>query len=151
MASGAIIYSYVDGNPLSYVDPMGLCKSTDDKDCLQKALNSYSTEESLNDILGFGLGSALAGGGLQAWNKTAQKTVEEAGKMISGGGPSGTYTSYTRRWFGNASYGKALGRTAISTVASKSGIIGAGAAAWVLHGRALLMYLQCVSGESDDR
>jgi len=66
--------------------------------------------------------------------------------MVSGGGPSGDYTSYTRRWFGRAPYGKALGRTAISTIAKRSGIIGAGLSAWYLHARALFIYLECLNG-----
>lgn len=106
----------------------------DEEHCLQKALGSYSVERSVNRIAGFGIGSAITGAGAQGINKTAKKP--RGG--IAGGGPSGRYTSYTRRFFGN-DFGRSIGRASIGTAAKVTGILGAGAAAWSLHGEALLI------------
>ena len=121
----------------------------DEEDCLQKTLGSYSVERSVNRIAGFGIGSAITGAGAQGINKTAKKP--RGG--IAGAGPSGRYTRYTRRFFGNdfgrsigrASIGRAsIGRASIGTAAKVTGILGAGVAAWSLHGEALLIYLRCL-------
>jgi RHS repeat-associated protein len=132
-------YSYVDNDPLSLVDPYGLagCEK-DDRDCLQEALNSYSLERSVNEIAGFGAGSALFGGGLQALNKTA---VKPRGG-IAGGGPSGRYTSYSRRYLGDI--GRKLGRASVSAAAKVTGLLGAGVQAYTLHYEALQIYLDCL-------
>jgi len=140
---GLNTYGYVEGNPLYWTDPLGLspCKE-EDEDCLQKALNSYSFEKSANQILGFGLGSAAFGAGGQIANKSAKKP--RGG--IAGGGKSGKYTSYSRRHLGRG-IGRSLGRTPVSSVASRFGILGAGAAAWMLHYDALQIYLECMDGK----
>lgn len=141
------LYGYVFSDPINRIDPNGLCP----EDCLQKALDSYSLEESLNDILGYGLGTALFGGTAQALNKTAKKPRSGA----AGGGNSGSYTSYTRRWLDGGDQGKprhqrkgigrAIGRVPIRTMASRFGIFGAGISAWMLHFRALQIYLDCIN------
>lgn len=102
-------------------------------------MDSYSVERSINRIAGFGIGSAITGAGAQGINKMAKKP--RGG--IAGGGPSGRYTSYTRRFFGNG-FGRSIGRASIGTAAKVTGILGAGAAAWSLHGEALLIYLRCL-------
>jgi uncharacterized protein RhaS with RHS repeats len=137
---GLNTYGYVGANPLGFIDPLGLDGCDPKKrDCLQEALNSYSLEKSVNRIVGFGAGSAFLGGGLQALNKTA---IKPRGG-VSGGGPSGRYTSYSRRYLGDG-IGRTLGRTSIGTVAKVAGILGAGAAAYTVHYDALMIYLQCL-------
>ncbi len=141
------LFGYVLGDPVNGIDPNGLCK----KDCLQEALNSYSMEESLNTIIGFGAGSALIGGSAQVLNKTAKKPRGGA----AGGGPSSDYTSYTREWLDKKDQGKprnerkgtgrAIGRIPIHKVAGGVGIIVAGIAAWTLHAKALAIYMACLS------
>jgi|GEM_PF-3848221 len=139
------VNGYVGNNPVNFVDPLGLSSCGQNEDCLQKAFGSYSMEKSLNGILGFGIGSAVAGGGLQIWNKSAKKTAEEAAKMIGGGGRSGDYTSYTRRWLGGG-IGRTIGRLGIGTIAKYAGILGAGLSAWMMHYDALMIYLECING-----
>jgi RHS repeat-associated protein len=147
LADGTNFYGYILNDPINAIDPMGLCP----KDCLQEALNSYSMEESLNTIIGFGAGSALIGGSAQALNKS--KGGKSGG--VGYGGPSGQYTSYTRGWLDKKDQGKprnerkgtgrAIGRIPIHKAAGGSGIIVAGIAAWTLHAKALAIYLACLS------
>lgn len=49
----------------------------------------------------------------------------------------------TRRFFGNG-FGRSIGRASIGDAAKVTGILGADAAAWSLHGEALLIYLRCL-------
>ncbi len=66
------------------------------------------------------LGAGTAGGAAQGLNKTGIKDVSKA---IGRGGPSGKFTSWTRKMFGNAPIGKSLGRMSIGSVAAWSGAI----------------------------
>lgn len=140
LVGGLNTYNYSSSNPLSRTDLYGLADCDVEKDCAQEALNSYSMESSLNAIIGFGAGSALIGGGAQTLNKTAKKHR----KGVGGGGPSGDYTSYSRRFGGNG-WGRTLGRTSISVVSKATGIIGAGVGAWSQHFNAIEAYLDCLN------
>ncbi|WP_240473147.1 hypothetical protein [Arsukibacterium perlucidum] len=133
-------YNYSSANPLNRTDFYGLADCDVKKDCMQEALNSYSMEKSLNAIVGFGAGSALFGGGAQALNKTA---IKPRGG-IAGGGPSGKYTSYSRRYGGDG-WGRTLGRTSISVVSKATGVIGAGVGAWGQHFNAVEAYMDCIN------
>jgi RHS repeat-associated protein len=130
--NGPNLYSYVENNPMTYVDSLGLAKS-----CFDEWLDCYTYEKALNDIVFPGLGTALAGGGLQGLNKSASKPR----KGVAGGGPSGDYTSYTRRWYGEL--GKRIGRAPISAVMKRAGILGAGVGALALHFECLQAYIEC--------
>ncbi len=123
---------------------MAECDAEQKRDCLQAALSLYSLENSVNKIVGFGVGSAVFGGSAQALNKSA---IKPRGG-VAGGGPSGRYTSYTRRYFPNA--GKAIGRIGIGAVARAAGILGAGVGAWHEHYKAMKEYLKCLRENDSD-
>lgn len=110
LGGGLNTYAYVGGNPVNHSDSWGLCEDKLEEDCVQAALNTYSLEESFNSIVGFGVGTAVFGGAAQGLNKTAIKPR----KGLSGGGRSGDYTSYSRRYFGEV--GRTIGRTSIGVV-----------------------------------
>ncbi|HRO24118.1 MAG TPA: hypothetical protein PLR07_07495 [Promineifilum sp.] len=105
---------------------------------MQAALNTYSMEESFNSIVGFGAGTALFGGTVQGLNKTA---IKPRGG-IAGGGPSGQYTSYSRRFLGNG-IGRTIGRVGVLTVMKVGGILGAGVGAMTEHAEAIKAFLEC--------
>ncbi|WP_301721152.1 RHS repeat-associated core domain-containing protein [Pseudidiomarina terrestris] len=141
LSGGMNTYAYASSNPIIRTDYYGLADCNQQKDCMQEALNTYSMEKSVNAIVGFGVGSSMFGSSAQALNKTAKKP--RGG--IAGGGPSGRYTSYSRRFFENG-WGRTLGRTAISSVAKLTGIVGAGVGAWFQHYNAFQAYMECVDG-----
>ena len=144
LLAGTNTYAYVGGNPVNHTDPSGLCEDKPKKDCIQAALNTYSMEESVNSIVGFGAGSALFGGVAQGLNKTA---IKPRGG-IAGGGPSGQYTSYTRRYLGDG-IGRTIGRLGVGAVMKSAGILGAGLGAMKEHAEALEAFIDCETGESD--
>ena len=138
LRAGICTYVYVEGSPVSHVDPSGLCEDKPKEDCLDAALSTYSMEESVNSIVGFGAGSAIFGGSAQVVNKSA---IKPRGG-VAGGGPSGRYTSYSRRYLGNG-VGRTIGRLGIGTVIKRAGIIGAGIGAITEHVEALNAFIKC--------
>ncbi|WDM69615.1 DUF6531 domain-containing protein [Xanthomonas cucurbitae] len=138
LRAGVGTYVYVEGSPISHLDPSGLCEDKPKEDCLDAALNTYSMEESVNSIVGFGAGSAIFGGSAQVVNKSA---IKPRGG-VAGGGPSGRYTSYSRRYLGSG-VGRTIGRLGIGTVVKRAGIIGAGIGAITEHVEALNAFIRC--------
>jgi hypothetical protein len=98
-------YGYVSENPLRNVDPFGLL----DCDC---ANYCFAYIFGLEGLLATG-SAAGVGAAAQAFNKSGAKP--RVG--LSGGGPSGGFTSRSRRILGKP-LGKAIGRASLKTAAA---------------------------------
>jgi RHS repeat-associated protein len=133
---GINLYGFVANAPSEYVDFWGLRK---DPVCANQCHQDLSACYSAAKIAEFGLGGGAIGAGLQGLNKTALKP--RAG--VAGGGPSGRYTSWTRKCLGDA--GKGLGRISIRG----AGAIGAGVGMLGLHAQCLGAFAGCMSGCPD--
>jgi RHS repeat-associated protein len=98
---GLNLYDYVGNDPVDWIDPLGLSPCTDD--CAAEA------RQALRDYLAE---AAAIGAGLGGGAQTANKSATKPRGGVAGGGVSGDYTSFSRRWSG----GKGLGRTPIPIV-----------------------------------
>jgi hypothetical protein len=136
---GINLYTYVVNSPTSNLDPSGLdilpVNTNPDPFCAADCAKQHDDCLNRNMML-CGLAGAAAGAGGQAINTSA--TSPGKGRLL-GGGPSGDYTSYSRRWLGRP-VGRAIGRTPIGV----AGVLGALAADLGAVAYCAVQYGNCV-------